>query len=53
MNASYLGQKFAAALPYDRYVRTGKEDQQKRWHQVYAAAQPRSPALIRRCSIRS
>ncbi len=39
MNASYLGQKFAAALPYDRYVRTGKEDQQKRWHQVYAAAQ--------------
>jgi thiol-disulfide isomerase/thioredoxin len=39
MNASYLGQKFAAALPYDRYVRTGKEDQQKRWQQVYAAAQ--------------
>src|SRR5258708_35935172 len=39
MNAAYLGQKFAAALPYDRYVRTGKEDQQKRWQQVYAAAQ--------------
>ncbi|MFL5244230.1 MAG: thioredoxin family protein [Gemmataceae bacterium] len=39
MQASYLAEKFAAALPYERYVATGKEDQQKRWQQVYAAAQ--------------
>jgi thiol-disulfide isomerase/thioredoxin len=38
MNASYLAEKFQAALPYDRYVQTGKEDQKKRWQQVYEAA---------------
>src|SRR5436305_264903 len=38
MNASYLADKFAAALPYDRYVRTGTEEQQRRWRQVYEAA---------------
>ncbi len=38
MNASYLAEQFAAALPYDRYVRTGTEEQQRRWKQVYDAA---------------
>jgi thiol-disulfide isomerase/thioredoxin len=38
MEASYLAQKFAAALPYDAYVRTGTPEQQGRWQQVYAAA---------------
>jgi thiol-disulfide isomerase/thioredoxin len=39
MNASFLAEKFAAALPYDRYVHTGTEEQQRRWQQLYAAAQ--------------
>jgi thiol-disulfide isomerase/thioredoxin len=39
MQASFLAEKFAAALPYDRYVRTGSDEQQRRWQQVYAAAQ--------------
>jgi hypothetical protein len=38
VNASYLAEKFAAALPYDRYVETGTEDQRRRWRQVYDAA---------------
>jgi thiol-disulfide isomerase/thioredoxin len=40
MQASFLAEKFAAALPYDRYVRTGTDEQQRRWQQVYSAAQP-------------
>ena len=39
MNASFLAEKFAAALPYSHYVRTGTEEQQRRWRQVYDAAQ--------------
>jgi hypothetical protein len=38
MDAAFLAGKFAAALPYDRYVRTGTEEQQRRWRQVYDAA---------------
>src|SRR5437870_3905407 len=38
MQASFLAEKFAAALPYDAYVRTGTEEQQRRWRQVYDAA---------------
>jgi len=38
MDASYLSDKFAAALPYDRYVQTGTDEQQRRWKQVYDAA---------------
>jgi thiol-disulfide isomerase/thioredoxin len=30
--------QFASALPYDRYVQTGNEEQQRRWKQVYDAA---------------
>jgi thiol-disulfide isomerase/thioredoxin len=39
MDAAFLAEKFAAALPYDPYVRTGTADQQRRWRQVYDAAQ--------------
>src|ERR1700719_541215 len=38
MNASYLAEKFAAALSYDRYLLTGTDEQQRRWRQVYDAA---------------
>jgi thiol-disulfide isomerase/thioredoxin len=36
--ASFLSEKFAAALPYDRYVQTGTEEQQRRWRPVYEVA---------------
>ena len=39
MNPAFLADKFTAALPYDRYVHTGTEGQQRRWQQVYTAAQ--------------
>jgi thiol-disulfide isomerase/thioredoxin len=39
MQASFLAEKFAAALPYARYVHTGTEEQQRRWQQVYSSAQ--------------
>jgi thiol-disulfide isomerase/thioredoxin len=35
---SYLSNQFASGLPYDRYVQTGTEEQQRRWRQVYDAA---------------
>ena len=38
MTAAFLAEKFAAALPYDRYVLTGTDEQQRRWKQVYDAA---------------
>lgn len=38
MKAAYLSEQFAAALPYDRYIATGNEEQQRRWKQVYDAA---------------
>jgi hypothetical protein len=38
MDAKYLADKFAAALPYEAYVRTGTEEQQRRWRQVYETA---------------
>jgi thiol-disulfide isomerase/thioredoxin len=38
INAPYLADKFASALPYDRYLQTGSEEQQRRWTQVYEAA---------------
>jgi len=37
-NASYLSDKFASGLPYDHYLQTGNEEQQRRWKQVYDAA---------------
>jgi thiol-disulfide isomerase/thioredoxin len=38
MNAQFLSEKFSAALPYIEYVRTGTEEQQRRWKQVYDVA---------------
>src|SRR5437763_6310394 len=38
MNATFLAEKFGAALPYGRYVLTGTPEQQRRWQQVYEAA---------------
>jgi thiol-disulfide isomerase/thioredoxin len=38
LDAAFLARKFAAALPYADYVRTGTPDQQLRWKQVLDAA---------------
>ena len=38
VNAAYLSDRFASGLPYDRYVQTGTDEQQRRWSQVYDAA---------------
>src|SRR5947207_3411062 len=38
MDAAFLAEKFRAALPYEHYVLTGTEEQQRRWRQVYDAA---------------
>ena len=45
MNAGYLSDKFAAALPYADYVRTGTDEQQRRWQQVYDAAKLTAPQI--------
>jgi hypothetical protein len=48
MDAAFLAQKFAAALPYDRYVQTGTPEQQRRWQAVYDAARltPAQTSLV-------
>jgi len=38
IKASYLLETFASAIPYDRYIQTGNEEQQRRWKQVQEAA---------------
>jgi hypothetical protein len=38
INASYLVERFASGLPYERYLQTGNEEQRRRWTQVYDAA---------------
>jgi thiol-disulfide isomerase/thioredoxin len=43
MNAESLSMKFAAALPYGRYVLTGTAEQQRRWGEVYEAANLNEP----------
>ncbi len=43
MNAKYLSDKFASALPYSEYVHTGTDEQQRRWQQVYDAAKLTAP----------
>lgn len=35
---SYIVGRFDAALPYERYLQTGNEEQQRRWTQVHEAA---------------
>jgi thiol-disulfide isomerase/thioredoxin len=38
IEASYLADQFASALPYDRYVQAGTDEQRRRWSQVFRAA---------------
>jgi thiol-disulfide isomerase/thioredoxin len=38
MQPAFLKDKFATALEYDAYLKTGNEEQQRRWTQVYQAA---------------
>jgi thiol-disulfide isomerase/thioredoxin len=37
MDSQYLSEQFSSAVPYEKYVQSGKEDQQRRWKQVYDA----------------
>ena len=37
-NASLLADKFTSGLPYDRYLHSGTDEQQRRWTQVHDAA---------------
>jgi thiol-disulfide isomerase/thioredoxin len=48
MDATLLSTKFESALPYDRYVQTGTDEQQRRWRQVYevAALTPSQQQLV-------
>ena len=39
MTSSYLCEKFSKAFPYVAYLATGTAEQQRRWNQVYDAAQ--------------
>ncbi len=43
MQPTFLSEKFSAALPYDAYLRTGTEEQQRRWTQVYDAVRVTDP----------
>jgi thiol-disulfide isomerase/thioredoxin len=38
MKAPFFADKFAAALAYPAYVKTGTDEQQRRWQQVYDVA---------------
>ena len=38
IDSGFLAEKFRLALPYDRYVQTGTDEQQRRWKQVYDVA---------------
>ncbi|HSV12805.1 MAG TPA: thioredoxin family protein, partial [Tepidisphaeraceae bacterium] len=38
MDASFLATEFSAALSYADYLRTGTEEQQRRWQQAYDVA---------------
>jgi thiol-disulfide isomerase/thioredoxin len=38
MKTSYFIDQFASGIPYDRYVQTGTDEQQRRWRQVHDAA---------------
>jgi thiol-disulfide isomerase/thioredoxin len=35
MDTPFLADKFAAALPYADYLKTGTEEQNRRWHQAF------------------
>lgn len=38
ISASYISDRFASGLPYESYLRTGTDEQRRRWNQVYDAA---------------
>jgi thiol-disulfide isomerase/thioredoxin len=48
MDATFLSAKFAAALPYADYLRTGTDEQRRRWQQVYDATRltPAQASLV-------
>lgn len=39
IDGAYITERFASGFSYEEYVRTGTEEQQRRWGQVCAAAQ--------------
>jgi thioredoxin-like negative regulator of GroEL len=43
LSSSFLSDKFAQALPYDEYLKTGTDEQRRRWQQVYDVAQLLAP----------
>jgi thiol-disulfide isomerase/thioredoxin len=43
MTPKYFADEFRAALPYDRYVQSGTEEQQRRWKLVYDSASITDP----------
>src|SRR6202451_760566 len=43
LDASFLSDKFAKALPYTQYVQTGTPEQQRRWKQVVDVARLADP----------
>jgi thiol-disulfide isomerase/thioredoxin len=43
MKSGYLSDKFSAALPYDDYLKTGTDEQQRRWQQIYDSAKLTAP----------
>lgn len=43
MDSQYLSEQFSTAVSYEEYLRGGKEDQQRRWKQVYDAARLTDP----------
>ncbi|MEC9378540.1 MAG: thioredoxin family protein, partial [Candidatus Latescibacterota bacterium] len=38
LEAAFLEEKFKAALPYDKYVLTGKPEHQESWTRIYNQA---------------
>jgi thiol-disulfide isomerase/thioredoxin len=38
IDSSYISSRFTSALPYENYIRTGNNEQRRRWNQVYEAA---------------
>jgi thioredoxin-like negative regulator of GroEL len=39
VKSAYLSDKFATAMSYEDYLKTGTEEQQRRWKQVYESAE--------------
>lgn len=43
MNTQFLTEQFSASLAYEDYLRTGTEEQQRRWNQAYDASSLTEP----------